>query len=122
MNSSITRHDVGEILKAHTDHSPEVMWMQLLHMPTLYGILLVVMDVALMGKNIETLVCRSYWSMRNTASSALFISSAANRQHKPFILVMYNAINTKHKYFHSAREAGVFSYLPTHFPLQQSVL
>lgn len=59
------------MLKAHTDHSPEVIWIQLLYMPTLYGILLGVVDVALMGKNLK-----SYWLMGNTASSALFISSA----------------------------------------------
>lgn len=48
------------------------------------------------GKNIKTLVCRSYWSMRNTTSSALLISSAANRQHKPFIwlCIKLSTLNT----------------------------
>lgn len=37
-----------------------------------------------------------------------------------FRLVMYKGVDAKHKLFCSGREAGVFRYLPAHFPLQQT--
>lgn len=62
MSLSITIHEEGGMLKAHTDHSLEVIWMQLqgnIVRNSVGGD-----ERGLNGKNIKTLVCRSHLSMR----------------------------------------------------------
>lgn len=49
---SITQHEGGEMLKAHTDYSSEVIWMQLQGNIVLLG----VMNAALMEKHKNTCV------------------------------------------------------------------